>query len=290
MGDCYNFITMCGLLRLLLLLLLAALRTRRSLMLENLALRQQLAVFKRKHPRTRIGPHDKLFWIAAIRFWSGWKETLFLVQPETASRWHKAGFRLYWTMLCKARKRVGGGTRISKEIRELIFQMVAQNPTWGAPQIHGELFMPGFNVSETTISRWMRRPPKNPELAKRWLTFLRNHREAIAAMDFFTVPTLTFNVLYCFFVISHDRRRILQFNVTQHPTSAWIANQIRDAFPYESVPNFLLFDHDAKYGFEVPNTIRTMKITPLQTSVGCPWQNGVAERGWAVAAGTCSTM
>ena len=150
--------------------------------------------------------------------------------------------------------------------------------------------MLGFNVSETTISRWMRRAPKDPELAKRWLTFLRNHREAIAAMDFFTVPTLTFNVLYCFFVISHDRRRILQFNVTQHPTSAWIANQIRDAFPYESVPNFLLFDHDAKYGFEVPNTIRTMKITPLQTSVGCPWQNGVAERGWAVAAGTCSTM
>ncbi len=124
----------------------------------------------------------------------------------------------------------------------------------------------------------MRRALRNPELAKRWLTFLRNHREAIAAMDFFTVPTLTFNVLYCFFVISHDRRRILQFNVTQHPTSAWIANQIRDAFPYESVPNFLLFDHDPKYGFEVPATIRAMKITPLQTSVGCPWQNGVAER------------
>ena len=168
-GAYYKFITMCELLRLLLLLLLAALRTRRSLMLENLALRQQLAVFKRKHPRTRIGPHDKLFWIAAIRFWSGWKETLFLVQPETASRWHKAGFRFYWTMLCKARKRVGGGPRISKEIRELIFQMVSENPTWGAPHIHGELLMLGVDVSETTICRWMRRAPRNPDLAKRWL-------------------------------------------------------------------------------------------------------------------------
>ncbi len=218
-----------------------------------------------------------------------WKEALFLVQPETASRWHKAGFRLHWTMLCKARRRVGGGgSRISKEIRELIFQMVAENPAWGAPHIHGELLMLGFDVSETTISRWLRRAPTNPELAKRWLTFLRNHREVIAAMDFFTVPTLTFNVLYCFLVISHDRRRIRHFNV-QHPTSAGIANQIRDAFPYESIPHFLLFDHDAKYGFEVPSAIRAMKISPLQTSVGCPWQNGVAEPGWAVAAATCST-
>jgi hypothetical protein len=126
--------------------------------------------------------------------------------------------------------------------------MVAENPTWGAPRIHGELLMLGFEVSETTISRWMRRVPRNPEPAKRWLAFLRNHREAIAAMDFFTVPTLTFHVLYCFFIISHDRRRILHFNVTRHPTSSWIVQQLREAFPYDAVPRFLVFDHDAKYG------------------------------------------
>jgi putative transposase len=115
--------------------------------------------------------------------------------------------------------------------------MVAENPTCGAPRIHGELLMLGFDVSETTISRWMRRAPRRPEPAQRWLAFLRNHREGIATMDFFTVPTLTFNVLYCFFIISHDRRRILHFNVTRHPTSTWIAQQLREAFPMSPRPN-----------------------------------------------------
>ena len=122
-------------------------------------------------------------------------------------------------MLSKVRKRVGGGRRISKQIRELIFRMAAENPSWGAPRIHGELLMLGFEVSESPISRWMRRAPKSPQSTKRWRSFLRNHREAIAAMDFFTAPTLTCNVLYCFFIISHDCRRILHFNVTPHPTS-----------------------------------------------------------------------
>ena len=138
--------------------------------------------------------------------------------------------------------------------------------------------MLGFDVSERTISRWMRRAPRDPEPAQRWLAFLRNHREALAAMDFFTVPTITFGVLYCFFVISHDRRRILHFNVTRHPTSAWIVQQLREAFPYESAPRFLLFDHDQKYGLEVPAAIRSLQITCVQTSMQSPCQNGVAER------------
>jgi putative transposase len=258
--------------------ILRTFRTHRGLMLENLALRQQLAVLKRKHPRPRLRPLDKLFWVLARRFWPRWREMLVLIQPETVARWHRAGFKAYWAMLCKVRKRVGGGRRISKEIRELIFQMVAENPTWGAPHIHGELLMLGFEVSETSISRWMKRAPRRPEPAKRWLAFLRNHREAIAAMDFFTVPTLTFGALYCFFIISHDRRRILHFNITRHPTSSWIAQQLREAFPFDAVPKFLVFDHDAKYGLEVPRLICSMNITPVRTSIGCPWQNGVAER------------
>jgi hypothetical protein len=124
-------------------------RTHRSLMLENLALRQQLAVLKRKHPRPRLGPFDKLFWVVARCFWTDWEKSLILVLPETVVRWHQAGFKLYWAMLCGVRKRVGGGRRVSKQIRDLIFQMVAENPTWGAPRIHGELLMLGFEVSET---------------------------------------------------------------------------------------------------------------------------------------------
>jgi hypothetical protein len=120
--------------------------------------------------------------------------------------------------------------------------------------------MLGFDVSESTISRGMRRAPRHPDPGKRWLAFLRNHREAIAAMDFFTVPTLTFNVLYCFFIISHDRRRIVHFNVTRYPTSSWIVQQLREAFPYQSAPEFLIFDHDAKYGLEVPDSIHEDRL------------------------------
>ena len=138
--------------------------------------------------------------------------------------------------------------------------------------------MVGFDVSERTISRWICRAPRNPEPAKRWLAFLRNHREAIAAMDFFTVPTIKFSVLYCFFVISHDRRRVLHVNVTPHPTRGWIIQQLREAFPYESVPRFLIFDRDAKYGLEVPIAVQSMAIRPVRTSLESPWQNGVAER------------
>lgn len=156
--------------------------------------------------------------------------------------------------------------------------MVAENPTWRAPRIHGELVMLGFSVSERSVSRWMQRAPRSPDSAQRWLTFLRNHRDAIAAMDFFSVPTVTFSVLYVFFIIGHDRRRILHFNITRHPTSAWILQQLREAFPYKPVAEFLTLDHDAKYGTDVPVAVRSMDMMAVRTSVGCPWQNGVAER------------
>src|SRR6201998_4550823 len=202
---------MCRYVGLGLGLLPRCFRSHRRLLLENLALRQQLAVLKRKHPRPRVGAVDKIFWVFVRRFWGAWKQSLVLVNPETVVCLHHAGFRLYWTWIAKARKQVGRKKR-STHVRELIFRMMAENPTRGAPRIHGELLMLGFDVSERSISRWMKRAPRDPELARRWQPFVRNHRDAIAAMDFFTVPTVAFGVLYCFFVISHDRRRILHFN------------------------------------------------------------------------------
>jgi putative transposase len=252
-------------------------RMRRSLLLENLVLRQQLAVLKRKHPRPRLALFDKLFWVLMRRFWSEWKQALIIVAPDTVVRWHRAGFALYWRAISKV-NRVIGRKRISKEVRDLIFRMVAENPTWGAPRIHGELLMLGFDVSERTVSRWMRRAPRDTEPAKRWLTFLRNHREVIAAMDFFTVPSVTFRLLYCFFVISHDRRQILHFNVTRHPTSPWIIQQLREAFPFHAAAKFIMFDHDSKFSFEVALAISSLNLRPVRTSVESPWQNGVAER------------
>jgi len=175
-------------------------------------------------------------------------------------------------------RKPAGRRSVSKEVRNLIFRMVAENSTWGAPRIHGELLMLGFDVSERTISRWIKRAPRDPEPAKRWLAFLRNHREAIAAMDFFTVPTITFGVLYCFFVISHGRRRIIHFKVTKHPTSLWVVQQLREAFPFGSAPRSLIFDQDGKYGLEVPVAVRALKVRPVRTSFESPWQNGAAER------------
>src|SRR5215475_11270675 len=268
---------MFDLLRLSFGLLVRQFHSRESLLIENLALRQQLAVFKRKHNRPRLAAMDKLFWVALRRFWSSWKKALIVVTPDTVVRWHRAGFQLYWRLLSRARKQLGRRP-VSKEIRELIFKIVAENPTWRAPRIRGELGMLGFKVSERSVARWMRLAPRSPGSAQRWLTFLRNHREVLAAMDFFSVPTITFGVLYCFFVLGHDRRRILHFNVTRHPTSAWIGQQLRETFPYESPAKFLLLDHDAKYGTEVPVAIRTMGIRAVRTAVGCPYQNGVAER------------
>ncbi len=257
--------------------ILRLIRTRRRLLLENLALRQQLAVLKRKHARPRLAALDKLFWVLVRRFWSEWKQALIILGPETVVRWHRSGFAMYWRAISRGR-RIVGRRRTSQEVRDLIFRMVAENSTWGAPRIHGELLMLGFDISERTISRWMKRAPRDPGPAKRWLAFLRNHREAIAAMDFFTVPTITFGVLYCFFIIGHDRRRIVNFNVTSHPTAGWIIQQLREAFPYQSAPRFLIFDRDAKYGLEVPIAVRSMAIRPVRTSFQSPWQNGIAER------------
>jgi putative transposase len=264
-------------LRLLSVLAIQSFRSRRDLLLENLALRQQLAVLKRRHPQSRFVATDRLFWLILRRLWCGWKQALILVQPETVVRWHRAGFKVYWTWISRHRTRVGRKP-ISRELRDLIFRMVADNRTWGAPRIHGELKMLGFDISERTVLRWMRKAPRSPEPAKRWAAFLNNQREAIAAMDFFTVPTLTFGVLYCFFIIAHGRRRILHCKVTKHPTSAWVIQQLREAFPYDSSPGYLIFDRSASFNEEVIDTMKSFGIKPKRTSFRSPWQNGVAER------------
>jgi hypothetical protein len=152
-------------------------RSRRDLLLENLALRQQLAIFKQRKQRPRLFWLDKVFWVGMKRIWSEWKNCLVLVSPETVVRWHRAGFRSYWHW--RSRHENGcSRRRISRELRELIFQMVAENPTWGAPRIHGELQKLGFDLSERTVSRWMRRVPRRPDTSRRWQAFLSNHREA----------------------------------------------------------------------------------------------------------------
>jgi putative transposase len=268
---------MARMLRLIFTLVARSLRSRHHLLLENLALRQQLVVLARRHPQPRFSASDRLFWVSLHRLWLGWRTALILVQPEAVVRWHRTGFKLYWKW--RSRKHaVVGRKPTSVELREPIFRMVAENRTWGAPRIHGELRMLGFDISQRTVLRWMRKAPRDTEPAKRWAAFLSNHREAIAAMDFFTVPTLAFGVLYCFFVIAHDRRRIFHYNVTRHPTTSWVAQQLREAFPYDSAPRYLIFDREHTFTGEILETLEGFGTTPVRTAVRSPWQNGVAER------------
>ena len=166
-----------------------------------------------------------MFWVALRRWWPGWINALIIVKSDTVALWHRAGFRLFWRWRCRTQRL--GRPKISEELRALIRRMKCENPSWGAPRIHGELLRLGFDISEPTVSRYLQVLKQRPDeaKAKRWLTFLHNHREVVAAFDFFTVPTLTFRVLYCFFVIEHHRRQILHFNVTAHPTHEWIIHQ-----------------------------------------------------------------
>jgi len=272
-----NILAMIVALRHLLGWMVSPFRSRADLVLENLALRRQLLALHAQRPPRRLTALHKLFWVALRAIWSGWRKPLVLVTPRTVVNWHRAGFRLYWAWVSRVRH-VGGRKRGSKEVRALLFRMVAENPTWGAPRMHGELLKLGFDLSERSVSRWIRRAPKDPDPLKRWLAFLRNHREAIAAMDFFSVPTLTFGVLYCFFVIGHDRRKILHFNVTRNPNALWVVQQLRETWAYKEPHRFLLFDRDAKFGAEVVSAVRDMGSQPTRTAFRCPWQNGVAER------------
>jgi len=250
-------------------------RSRSDTALEVLALRQQVAVLKRKRPRPKLNSWDRLFWTTLRQCWSSWSEVLVLVQPGTVVGWHPAGFRLYWRWRSRPR---GGRPKIIEEIRTLIQRLAQENLDWGAPKIHGELLKLGFVVSERTVARYLRRARRRRDPSKPWLAFLENHREVIVAFDFFTVPTLTFQLLYCFFVIEHGRRRILQINVTRHPSSEWVVQQLREAFPEIGPYRYVIMDRDSKFDATVITFLKSTGLKPKRTSIQSPWQNGTAER------------
>jgi putative transposase len=250
-------------------------RSRVDTSLEILALRQQVAVLKRKRPRPSLNRLDRFFWTTLRSIWPRWSDVLVIVKAQTVVGWHRAGFRLYWRWRSRPR---GGRPKVSEELRNLIRRIVAENLDWGAPKIHGELLKLGFEVSECTVARYLQRMRRRGDPAKRWLAFLTNHREVIVAFDFFTVPTLTFRLLYCFFVIEHSRRRVLHFNITGHPTAEWVMQQLREAFPEAGPYRYVILDHDAKFDTDVIGFLKATGLEPKRTSVQAPWQNGIAER------------
>ncbi len=199
--------------------------SRATLQLENIALRQQVAILKRERPQPWLRALDRMFWVFLSRLWPRWKDALVIVKPETVIGWHRQGFRLFWKW--KSCHGKPGRPRISKEIRELIQRMSRENPLWGAPRIHGELLKLGIDVSQATVTRYMIRHPRPP--SQTWRTFLYNHVGCLVSIDFLVVPTATFAVLFVFIVLHHERRRIEHFGVTAHPTADWVAQQIDGA-------------------------------------------------------------
>ncbi|MCH7994906.1 MAG: hypothetical protein IIB57_10755 [Planctomycetes bacterium] len=239
-------------LTIVVVLIRGAVANRAELAAENLALRQQLAVLERKSKRPRLRKRDRIFWVWLSRFWAGWRSVLVIVQPDTVVRWHQRGFRLYWRW--KSRCKKPGRPMIDAEIRKLIRRMSSENPLWGTPKIRSELRLLGYDASRATVDKYRVRHRKPP--SQTWRTFPDNHVADIVAIDFFTVPTATFRILFCFIVLRHHRRMVVHFNATAHPTAEWTAQQVVEAFPERRTPRFLIRDRDSIIQFSLPGENR----------------------------------
>jgi hypothetical protein len=216
---------MIGLLCFVLALLALPFKSKLRLEAENAVLRHQLIVlWRRLQGRVRLTNHDRWFFIQLYRWFPSILQVLTIIRSETLVRWHRAG--CYWRWKSRA---LGGRPQIETELRVLIRRMSVENPLWGAPRIHGELLMLGFEVAQSSVAKYMvkrRGPP-----SQKWRTFLRNHAPDIAAMDLFVVPTIGFELLYAFVIVRLDRRDLVWINVTATPTAEWVARQVTEAFP-----------------------------------------------------------
>jgi len=265
---------MFAILHLLGMLFVDAFKSRSRLQAENLFLRHQLNIaLRRAPPHLRLRGSDRALMVWLVRLWPSLLSVARVVQPDTILRWHRAGFRVFWRW--KSRNRAGR-PRIDRGLRELIQRMSTENPLWGASRIHGELQMLGFEVAQSTVSKYMRRGGKPP--SQNWKTFLRNHADAIAAIDLCVVWTLTFDLLFVFVVLGHGRRQLLWLEITRHHTAEWLARQITEAFPWASAPGYLVRDNDRAYGYVFTSRLRAMGIRDRPITPASPWQNGIAER------------
>jgi len=249
-------------------------RSRAALQIEVLALRHQLTILQRSVKRPKLTASDRLLWAWLARVWRDWRSALIIVKPETVIAWHRKGFRLFWAW--RARRGQPGRPKVPKHVRELIRKMSRENPLWGAPRIHGELLKLGIDIGETSVGKYMARGRKPP--SQTWRTFLENHVKTMVSVDFFTVPTIRFQALYVLLVLAHDRRRIVHFNVTAHPTAEWTAQQLREAFPFEQIPRYLLRDRDGIFGSEFRKAVNAMGIQEVLSAPRSPWQRAYVER------------
>jgi transposase InsO family protein len=254
--------------------LLALFRSREEQAIVEMALRQQLSIYTQQQRRPRLSPLDRAFWVTLSRFWPRWKDHLVVVRPETVVRWHRQGFHRYWRFVSAPGP---GRPPISEQTKALIVRMATEN-CWRARKIQAELMKLGIRVCLATVSRYVPKAKPDPTQQQRWITFLRNHKDVIAGMDFFVAPTVRFRLLYVWFAIDHGRRRILHFNITESPTARWVIQQLRETFPDEPAHRYLIYDNDSIFSPAVTHAIRSFQIDPKRTAYRSPWQNGTAER------------
>jgi hypothetical protein len=241
-------------------------RPRAALQAEILVLRHRLNVLRRRSPkRVTFGNIDRLVFAGLYRLAAEVLGALKILKPETVIRWHRTGFRTYWRW--KSRPH-GGRPRTAADVRQLIYEMSVANPLWGAPRIHGELLKLGVDVGQTTVAKYMakrRRPP-----SQGWKTFLRNHADAVASMDMFVVPTISFRLLYGLLILQHSRRKLLWLAVTAHPSAEWLAPQLTEACGWNEVPRYLIRDRDGAYDDAFVRRVGTMGIRDRPISAGRP--------------------
>ena len=253
-------------------LLLSGLQSRSQLLLENLALRHQPMVLRRTVSKPRLRNSDRLLWMLLQRCWSGSRRALLIVEPRTVIGWHRLGFRLFWRWKSRSR---GGRPTLDRELLTLIRHLWSSNPTWGSKRIQAEPAKLGIPVSDSTIRKYRpRRQPANPT----WRTFLHNHAKDFIAVDFFTVPTATFRVLFVFLVLAHERRKVLHFHVTDAPSAVWTAQQLTEAFPYSHPPRYVLRDRDQVYGLAFQARALALGLQKKLIALRSPWQNPFVER------------
>ena len=262
-------------LALLLRLLTSRLRPHfAELEIELLVARQQLAICQRSALRPRLRLRDRLFWCWFSRLWSGWKQALVVVKPATVIAWRRRKFREFWTKLSS--KRGPGRPPVAKEIQDLIRQMSSANVSWGSPRIRSELKMLGIDVAKSTVERYMVKRPK--PASPTWRAFLANHVACLVSIDFLTVPTVGHRVLFVFVVLAHLRRRVLHFAVTEHPTAAWTARQVTEAFPWDTAARYVIRDRDGIYGDVFRGRVKAMGIEEVLIAPRSPWQSPFVER------------
>ena len=259
---------------IVLYLLRALLIPRNTLVVENLVLRQQLAVLRRGVLRPRIHPVDRAFWTLLRTLWSRWRSALLVVEPSTVVRWHREGWRLLWRWRSRGRP---GRPPVPLEVRELIRRLSRENRLWGAPRIQAELARLGFHAAKSTVEKYMvrrRGPPTGT-----WRAFLRNHAGAVLACDFFVIPTATFQTLYGFVVIELGRRRIVACDVTRHPTAQWAGSVVQRAvLSAGGGAQCLVRDRDGIYGAVFNAAMRSLGLRQMICAYRSPLQNAFAER------------